>query len=159
VPITIDDLTVNFSGVDASVLVEDWRWLVGDQRVPILLTALGDAFLQDVSDGSVHLLAVGPGTIEQVAASFEEFKALLNDKEFVGENFVPRIVVELRGLGQTLAPGQIYGYKIPPVLGGKYSTENLEPTDIRVHFSILGQTHRQLQNVPEGTSIADITIE
>lgn len=158
-PITIDDLTVNFSGIDASEIVEDWRWLVGGQRLPILLTALGDAFLQDVSDGSVHLLAVGPGTTEQVAASFEELRALLNDKEFVVENFAPRIVAELRGLGQTLFPGQIYGYKVPPVLGGKYSTENLEPTDILVHFSVLGQTHRHLQNVPEGASITGITIE
>lgn len=158
-PITIEDLTVNFSGIDASELVEDWRWLVGEQRLPILLTAIGDAFLQDVSDGSVHLLSVGSGMTEQVAASVEEFKALLSEKEFVVENFVPRIVVELRTLGQTLAPGQIYGYKVPPVLGGKYSTENLEPTDIRVHFSLLGQMHRQLQNVPEGTSITEIKIE
>ncbi len=157
-PITINDLTVNFSGIDAAEVVEDWRWLVGEHRLPILLTALGDAFLQDVTDGSVHLLSVGPGTIEQVAASFEEFNVLLNDKEFVVENFAPQIVVELRGLGQTLAPGQIYGYKVPPVLGGKYSTENLEPTDIRVHFSILGQTHRQLQNVPEGTPITNIKV-
>jgi hypothetical protein len=159
VPITIDDLTVNFSDIDGSELVEDWRWLVGDQRLPILLTALGDAFLQDVSDGSVHRLAVGPGTTDQVAASLEEFSALLDDREFVVENFAPRIVVELRGLGHALAPGQVYGYKVPPVLGGKYSTENLEPTDMRIHFSLLGQTHRQLQNVPEGTPITDIKIE
>ena len=157
-PITLEDLTVNFADIDGVELVEDWLWLVGEHRLPILLTALGDAFLQDALDGSVHLLEVGPGTTKQVAVSVEEFKLLLNDKEFVVENFVPRIIVELRGLGQALAPDQIYGYKIPPVLGGKYSTENLEPTDIRIHFSILGQTHRQLQGVPEGTRITGVEI-
>jgi len=159
VPITLNDLTVNFAGIDGAELVQDWQWLVGERRLPVLLTALGDAFLQDVSDGSVHLLATGAGTTEQVAATSKEFAALLNDKEFVVENFAPEIVVELRALGLTLAPGQLYGYKIPPVLGGEYSTSNLEPTDIRIHFSLLGQTHRQLQGVPEGTAITSVKFE
>ena len=158
-PLTMNDLTVNFAGIDRGSLVEEWRWLVGEQRLPILLTALGDAFLQDASDGSVHLLAAGPGKFEQVATSVEEFTSMLRDKEFVEENFVPRIVVEMRSLGHNLAPGQVYGYKVPPVLGGEYSIENLEPTDIGVHFSILGQAHRQLKGVPDGTTVSSVEIE
>jgi len=159
VPITLEDLTVNFTGIEGADLVEDWRWLVGEQRLPILLTALGDAFLQDLTDGSVHLLSTGPGTIHQVATTVDELMTMLNDKAFVVENFVPRVVVELRNRGQTLAPGQIYGYKVPPVLGGEYATENLEPTDIRIHFSILGQTHRQVRDVPDGTPITDVKVD
>jgi hypothetical protein len=153
VPISLNDLTVNFANIDGAELVEDWRWLVGTERLPILVTALGDVFLQDTSDGTVHLLSVGSGTVEQIASSVEEFRTLLNDEQFVVDNFVPKIVMELRALGERLAPNQLYSYKVPPVLGGKYSIDNLEPTDIRVHFSILGQTCRQVQGVPDGTPV------
>ena len=58
-----------------------------------------------------------------------------------------------------LAEGQIYSYKTPPVLGGEYSTDNLEPTGIAVHFSVLGQIHRQVKDLPPGTKIDRIVIE
>ena len=48
-PITLEDLTVNFAGIEGADLVEDWRWLVGEQRLPILLTALGTNFLRKLS--------------------------------------------------------------------------------------------------------------
>ena len=60
---------------------------------------------------------------------------------------MPSLIVKLRRDGQLLRPGQVYGYKIPPCLGGAYSSENLEPTDIQVHFSILGQILRKTQGL------------
>jgi hypothetical protein len=151
--ITMDDLTVNFQHLDREALLSDWRWLTGPTKQPILLAAIGDAYLQDAQDGTVHLLDVGGGGLEQVAASVDEFKELLADREFVTDSFVPETIIELRAQGKTLAHGQIYSYNHPPVLGGEYSTANLEPTDIAVHFSVLGQIHEQVKDLPPGASV------
>ena len=158
-PITLNDLTVNFSHLDRAKILEDWVWLIGNRRLPILLSALGDAFIQDLDDGSVHLLSAGEGAIQRVADSGGIFESLLSDRDFVTENFAPSVIVELRANGCVLMPGQLYGYKTPPNLGGEYSLGNLEPTDISVHFSILGQLHRQTQSLPPGTPISGIEIK
>jgi hypothetical protein len=156
--LTLDDLTVSFSHLDRASLLEDWRWLIGATKLPVLVTALGNAFLVDTANGSVHVLDAGPGTLQQVAASGEEFRALLRDKDFVVEHFVPIIVVRMREKGYTLEAGQLYGFRTPPVLGGEYSADNLEPTDIDVHFAVIGQAHQRLRNVPAGTAVETIEI-
>lgn len=159
VAITLNDLTVNFQHLDREALLSDWRWLIGPTKQPILLSALGDAYLQDTEDGSVYLLEVGGGAMEPVAGSVDEFRSLLGDREFVMSSFVPSLILELRAAGKTLAPGQIYSFQHPPVLGGEYSGDNLEPTDIAVHFSVLGQIHQQVKDLPEGTPIDSIRIK
>jgi hypothetical protein len=55
-----------------------------------------------------------------------------------------------------LAQGQLYSYRVPPALGGEYSADNLEPTDISVHFSILGQINQRARNLPEVTEISGV---
>ncbi len=149
--LTLDDLTVSIRHLDRKALLRDWRWLIGPTKVPVLVTALGNAFLVDTADGTVHVLDVGPGTLEQVAASGEEFRKRLRDKAFVTEHFVPIIVVRMRESGQMLRAGEVYGFKTPPPLGGEYCADNLEPTDIEVHFTVLGQIHDRARTAPVET--------
>lgn len=91
-------LTVNFRHLERETLLEDWEWLIGP-KLPILLTACGDAFVQDVHDGAVHLLDVGAGTLQQVAGSSEEFQSLLSDRGFVMGFFGVELVAALRAAG------------------------------------------------------------
>ncbi len=156
---TLSDLTVNFHHLDRETLLEDWQWLIGPARLPILLTACGDAFVQDVSEGTVHFLDVGAGTIQQVAESGKEFQSLLSDRDFVMGFFRVQLVSELRVSGRVLKAGQIYSFKTPPFLGGEYAASNVEPTDIEVHFSLLGQIREQVTGLPEGTKIKGFTIK
>jgi hypothetical protein len=158
-PITMNDLAVGFEHIDQTTVLSEWTWLLGDRKLPILIGALGDAFVQDRDDGSVHLLSAGGGSLRQVAANVDEFQALLGDRDFVIRHFAPEVIVELRNMGQHLEPGQLYGYKVPPFLGGSYSLDNLEPTDIRVHFSMLGQLLRQTQGLEPGTPIRGVEFE
>ncbi len=55
--------------------------------------------------------------------------------------------------GMRLLPDQCYGYKIPPILGGSYSLENVEVTDLSVHYAFLADIWRQTKDVPNGTKI------
>jgi len=66
---TLDDLTVNFSHLDYQALLADWIWLVGESKLPILLTASGNAFVQDVENGSVHVLDVAAGSLSEIVSS------------------------------------------------------------------------------------------
>ena len=80
---TLADPTVFLYSLSQEQLLAEWSWLIQDARVPILITAAGDAFLQSPEDGSIHFLDTGGASLEQVAASIEEFQQLLSDKPFV----------------------------------------------------------------------------
>ncbi len=71
----------------------------------------------------------------------------------------PQLVGDILATGKRLQPGQCFGYKVPPVLGGEVEPDNFEPTDLQVHFGILGQIHREVKDLPEGTPISEIKIE
>jgi hypothetical protein len=153
-----NELTVDFQTHDAADLLGDWGGLVGDQMKLLLVSSVGDMFLADGRD-IVFWLDTGAGTLQQVASSPEEFRQLMQQPEHANKWFIPQLVGDLMMRGVRLARGQCYSYKIPPVLGGSIAPDNFAPTDLSVHFSILGQIHRQVKNLPPGTKISDIKIE
>lgn len=156
--ITWNDLTINFQGYDENDLLEQWRWLVGDKMQLILVSSLGDMFLGN-AQGQICWLDAGTGHLEQVAESQQDFEQRMQQRENADQWFVPQLVGDLIASGIRLGPGQCYSYKKPPVLGGEIEPGNFEPADLSVHFSILGQIHRQVKDLPPGTKISDIKIE
>jgi hypothetical protein len=44
-------------------------------------------------------------------------------------------------------------------LRGQLEEDNFQRTDLQVHYSILGQLHRQTKHLPPGTKIDSIKIE
>lgn len=166
----VDDLTVNISHLSQRELLSDWRWLIdkskvafmswisGPSKLPILVTAAGDVFVQDRFTKSVHFLDVTQGSLSLAASSLDEFKELLKDRQFVERYFSVEMINALRKVGLSLTGKQIFSYKVPPVLGGEFEVENIEATDISVHFSIAGQIHRQVANLPVGTPINRIRL-
>jgi len=158
-PITLDDLTVDFAHLKREEILTDWKWLIGKTKLPILLAASGDAFVEDTNDGSVQVLDVGAGKLTNVADSVEEFRSVLTDKQFVVDYFALEMIVDLRNSGKALKKGQIYSLKKPLILGGEYELENIEPTDVEIHFSTLGQIYEQASKLEPGTRITKVEIE
>lgn len=156
--ISIDDITVNFDHLDQSTILDSWGWLLGTSKFPILITAVGDVFVKDVRDGSVHFLRVGSGELCAIASDLEEFRSLLTDKDFVLDYFAVSAVIALKDAGIELGPRQIYSLKLPAVLGGKYVMENVIPTEILAHFTVSGQIHEQVKDLPPGTKISGFDI-
>lgn len=156
--ITLNDLTVNFSHLDRMTLLSDWHWLISEHKVPILITAMGNVFVQDAQDGAVAVLDPGEGKVRNVAASVEELQGLLSDRDFVYSELMVEDFANLQRAGKLLAPGQVFGFIKPPILGGSFDVENLEPTDIQVHFSLSGQIHQQVKDLPDGTPISHVAI-
>jgi hypothetical protein len=124
----------------------------------IVVSSLGDMFLAD-AEGRVSWLDTGAGQLQQVASSRDEFKRLVQQRENADEWFVPELVGDLMSTGVQLSPGQCWSYKTPPILGGEIEPDNFEPADLSVHFSILGQIHRQVRHLPPGSQISNIKID
>jgi hypothetical protein len=65
--------------------------------------------------------------------------------------------------GFTLSPDQCYGYKIPPIevgqRGGKCALENVSPTNLSVHYSLLADIWQQTKDLPDGTRIRAVVID
>lgn len=168
---TLDDLTVNFAHLDRQALMSEWRWLIDSSqsriarwlrpssKQPVLLTAGGNAFLQDSHDGSIHFLDTVDGKLEKASSSSEEFRSQLQEQAFVRRYFSVEMIEALRDDGALLPPEKIYSFKVLPVLGGPLETANVEPTDIEVHFSVSGQIHRQVKDIPAGTPITNVRIK
>jgi hypothetical protein len=156
VRITLSDLTVDVDHVDQERLLDDWRWLTGPSKRLILVSAIGDAFLQDEDDGTVHLLDTAAGWCGLVAHDADEFRLLLADSEWVTDHLAALVVADFLRNDLRLERGEIYSWKRPPVLGGEYELANAETSDIAVHFSVTGQIHQQVRNLPAGTPIKEI---
>ena len=156
--ITWNELTVNFQKHGADDLLRDWRWLLGDSMHLLLVSSIGDMFLAD-AEGRVFWLDTGAGQLREIAGSEKEFKQLMQQQENADQWFIPQLVGDLMARGIRLAPGQCYSYKKPPILGGEIEPGNFEPTDLSVHFSVLGQIHRKVKDLPPGTKISDVNIE
>ncbi|MFL5245565.1 MAG: DUF1851 domain-containing protein [Gemmataceae bacterium] len=156
--LTWNELTVSPEGVDLDGILSEWRWLADESFQPVVITALGDLLLRHDA-GRIFWLESGWWRLSEVAPSAEEFKRLMVQPEHADEWFVPQLVHDLLTAGRRLGPGECFGYKVPPILGGEVDLDNFEPTDLQVHFGILGQIHRQVKDLPPGTPIGEIRIE
>ena len=155
---TWEQLLIRTTGIDCQRLLSYWRWLLEKDYHPIVMTAFGDWFLAD-QDGSVHFLDLVAGSLSKVAESGDEFKRVMGQPENLDQWFMAEVVQSLLDAGIVPGKNQCYGYKIPPVLGGKIEVANIEPTDIAVHQGLLSQIHEQTRHLPTGTKINKVLID
>ncbi len=150
--LTWKDLTIDFSQIDHQKLTEDWQWVLHPSMFPILISSIGDMFLQD-NEGKIYWLNVGDGTLTLVAEDLDIFNKKLQNDDIANEWFMFDLVMSLKTSGLELTEGNLFSYKILPVLGGLYEPENFTLMDIERHFSFAGSIHEQIKDLPDGTSI------
>ena len=155
---TLNDLTISPNTFNLEELLEAWEWLLEEKSRIVLITALGDLFLQGES-GQVYFLDTCGGKIKLVSDNGQDFEDSLSNVNFVTEHFYPNLIFDYRKCGLTLNEGECYGHKQFLILGGKDTVENIEPTNAEVHIGILGQIHYKIKDLPPGTVIKDIKFE
>jgi hypothetical protein len=155
---TWEELLIRTPNLDCQRLLSYWRWLLQKDYHPIVMTAFGDWFLLD-DDGSVHFLDLVVGKLSKAAETGDEFKRVMGRPEKLDDWFMVGLVESLLECGIVLEPGQCYGYKLPPIVGGQLEVANIEPTDIVIHQSLLSQIHEQTRNLPEGTKISRFLVD
>ena len=137
--------------------LDSWPWLVGPRAQPLLLTALGDMFIEQPG-GAVDFLDTYEGTLKPAGVDRSAWRLAFRDVDSLNAWFAPDLVAELRGRGLTLAPGQSYSPAHPPVLGGSMEPENFERVSWRVHFILMGHIHEQVKDLPPGTPITGFDV-
>jgi len=117
----------------------------------------GDMFLQD-ENGEVHRLVLGMGEIVRVAGSIAEFQRLASEKDTQREWFALGLLTELEKARMTISDGECFGFKTPPILGGKVELSNIEISPIGTYVSLMGQICQQTRKLPVGRRIAGFKI-
>jgi hypothetical protein len=154
----IHDYLIDQDGKDWPALLSDWGSLLPGSFTLWLVNRFGDAFLA-LNDGSIHMLDAGIGYFRPVADSRSHFAALLDVEDNANNWLMIPLVDACVASGITLGANQCYGYRLPPVLGGQYNVENVAPTDLSVHYSLLASIFQQTKELPDGTRIRRVVID
>lgn len=145
-------------GHDWSNLLAAWGPELPQDFTLWMVNRLGDLIMV-FPDESVHMLDVGSGCLSRIAKDRNDFIVQIDLGNNANEWLAIPLVDACVKAGMTLQGGECYGYKIPPMLGGSYEVDNLEPTDLSVHYSLLADIHRQTKDLPDGTKIDVVTSE
>jgi hypothetical protein len=138
--------------------LDDWRWLVGSQLQLWCITKAGDAFLRDPVDGSVYFLDVLAGKAERIADGESAFEKAVNLPENADRWLMPEIVDGQALLVMKPGKDECLSFKLPPVIGGQIEPDNYETCSVLVHFSLAGQIHQQVKDLPAGTKISKFKV-
>jgi hypothetical protein len=146
------DATIDIAGIDFDEVLSCWKWRIPDMKSAVLVSRLGDLFYTG-QDGAIYWLQTDCGDLTRVAGNLTQFEQFLHDEEKIDNWFLPGLLEKLLQADKTLQPREVYSYQVLPVIGGAYSIENIQPTDIDVHFSFTGQICEQIKDLPDGTGV------
>lgn len=155
--LNIEDYLIDQTGSDWSVILADWHWILPREFTLWLVNRFGDLFIV-LDDGTVRMLDVGGATLEQVASDQDHFATIIDEGNNANDWLMIPLVDNCVAAGLHLSAGQIYSYKTPPILGGDYTVDNSEVCDLEVHFSVLGQIHKKIKGLPDGTKVDRVKI-
>jgi hypothetical protein len=148
----LSDYLIPQEGHDWSAIMSDWHWLVPANFTIWIVNRYGDVFLVP-EDNSVYMLELGSGTLKRVASNREDFAKKMDEDNNANDWLLIPLVNKCVAAGLQLKSGQCYSYIKPPVLGGGYTVDNTEVTDLSVHYSFLAQIHRQIKDLPDGAKV------
>lgn len=146
------DYTIDHSTLDWPGLLEHWAWLVSGEFKVWIMNRFGDLFIVR-RDGTVHMLDVGRGSLNQLAASRDDCARLLDEPGNADGWLMIPLVDQLQSSGVKLGPGQCYSYRNLPVLGGAYSVDNMQVVTIAHHYKAFGPIHEKIRDLPDGTNV------
>lgn len=134
--------------LDLRSLLSEWMWLVSEQKQVLFVSVFGDVFFVGPKN-EVNWLDCGAGELNTVARTVTEFQNMLANKDNIAEWFLTDLFIELREQNRLLKENEVYSFKKLPILGGEYKIDNIQPTDIVVHFQSSGKICEEVINSSE----------
>jgi hypothetical protein len=132
-------------------------WLDVDGKAPLFTSPFGDVFLED--QHGVWWLDTIEGRFTHPWACREDLSASLQTTEGQDEYLLAGLGLVAEEAGLVPGPDQVYGFRVPPRLGGPLEVGNVEVVDFVVGVNIAGQIHRQIRDLPPGAKISGVTID
>ena len=138
--------------LDVDRLLSEWRWLCTQPMTLVARSAFGDSFLRDEA-GRIFKLDVAIGQINEVAKSETEFRDLAGTKEKREQWFVESD--ELAAAEHGLKPNQdqCIAFKIPIMFAEAGALDNAYVGSLYEQVSFLGDLHRQIAELPDGSKV------
>lgn len=150
--ISVADYLIDQSGIKWPKVMASWAWLLPPKFTLWLVNRFADLFLV-LQDGTVHMLDVGAGTLTKLADSRDDFRTKIDVDDNANQWLMIPLVDQMVAAGVVLQPGECYGFKMPPVLGGDYTVENAGPLPVWDYLGAYGSIHEQLRDVPDGSQV------
>ena len=149
----IANYIIDHRNIDWPTVLASWAWLLPEELTVWLMNRYGDLFLV-FDDGTIHLLDIGNGSIEQLAKNRDEFVSKVDEDGNASNWLMVPLVDRLREAGKRLHADQCYSLIIPPILGGEYIVENTAILSITEHYSVYASIHQQIKDLPDGSQVA-----
>ncbi|MFN0053025.1 MAG: T6SS immunity protein Tdi1 domain-containing protein [Planctomycetales bacterium] len=150
--ISIADYLIDQTGIEWPQVLASWSWLLPPKFTLWLVNRFADMFLV-LPDGTVHRLDVGAGTLTKLADSQDDFSVKIDEDDNANQWLMIPLVDKMVASGAVLGPGECYGFKTPPTLGGDYTVENAGPLPVWDYLGAYGSIHEQLQALPDGSQV------
>jgi hypothetical protein len=150
------ELIRRFTREQYASALQEWAFLGLEGKQASFSSPFGDVFLE-AADGW-WFLDIMSGTLTREWASAAEMQAALNTVDGQDRYLMAGLVRAAADRGFAPGENQILAFKIPPMLGGPMTPDNLEVSDMVVTVDIHGQIHEQTRDLPPGTPIAGFTI-
>ena len=154
----LNDYLIPQAGKDWKTLLSGWFELLPRSFTLWMVNRFGDLFVV-LDDEAVYMLDVGIGTFKRLANNRSHFAALMDVGDNANHWLMMPLVNACVASGIILGPNRCYGYKIPPVLSGRYEVGNVYPADLAVHYAFLADIYRQTRNLPEGTPVTGVVFD
>ncbi len=150
--LTLGQLAKDITNVDIDDIFSCWQWHLGEMKSLLTISLLGDLFLLG-NDEAVYWLQTDTGVLTKIAGDLEQYHEFLTDEDKIDHWFLPLLIEKLLNSEKTLKENEVYSFKKLPAIGGDYSVDNMEPTDMSVHFAFSGQICEQIKDLPDGTKV------
>ena len=148
----VNDYLIEQTGKDWPELLSSWSPPLPESFEIWLVNRFGDV-LAAFDDGSIHMLDVSTGEMTRIADDRDHFCTLIDLGNNANDWLMIPLIDRCVAAGMILRGNQCYGYKIPPMLDGACTVENIEPTDLSVHYSLHADIYNQVKDLPDGTKI------
>jgi hypothetical protein len=140
-------------GLSLEKLLREWKWLVHGHFRLLAVNAFGDLFLEDIN-GDVHRLDVTSAKVSAIAASAKQFAEAANEPEKRRDWLLEGLAEQAAGRGCRPGKGQCVGYKVPVVFKESAAApNNLYVADLYEFVAFMGDVHKQMKDVPDGSKI------
>ena len=146
--------TRSFGAGQFSQALDSWDWIGVSGLRPAFASPFGDVFLQ--SPAGLWFLDLIEGKLTRQWETSAALKADLNSAEGQDRYLLAGLAFAAESAGIVPSGDQVYGFRVPPMLGGATAVDNIEAADFVVSVNLAGQLHQQIRDLPPGTPIAGL---
>lgn len=132
------------------VINKNWSWSKVEAKRLVQINDFGNIIFED-SKNEYYRICPEELKIELIANSNESFATLLNEPVFMADWEMNTLVSESTSKLGPLDENEVFCLKLPGVLGGEYSLDNVGKIAIQELISLSGQIAFQTKDLPDGT--------